>query len=389
MAASVARHMGFVKLANRSQKECAFAHAGSLVVGPPASASTRAATVTTITSGRNGGLGGVPQGLRGPNAKRFCVSIGELIQRKPHHWHWQNRDVPAIDTGMTQIIQSLSEISDRYEALFVDLWGCVHNGITPFPGAVAALRAYRANGGKVVLLTNSPRARDRVEKQLAQIGVPSDCWDTITTSGDSARAAMFRGVVGEKVYFIGHEGDRRIFEPMSIVENPVTVIPVPLDQAEGIVCAGPFDPTADPDTMRPDFLYAKQKGLKLLCANPDIMVDRGDHREWCAGALARLYTEMGGTSLYFGKPHPPIYDLARRRLTALGKDIDSSAILAIGDGILTDIAGAMGEDIDSLFISGGLAAAETKTSDQPDESALRSYLEREKYAPSYTIGHLR
>ncbi|MEO3413610.1 TIGR01459 family HAD-type hydrolase [Roseovarius sp. CAU 1744] len=290
---------------------------------------------------------------------------------------------------MTQIIESLSEISDRYEALFVDLWGCVHNGITPFPGAVSALQAYRATGGKVVLVTNSPRARDRVEKQLAQIGVPADCWDAIATSGDSARAAMFRGVVGEKVYFIGQDGDRKIFDPIRIVENPVNVTPVPLEEAEGIVCAGPFDPTADPDVMRPDFLYAKQKGLKLLCANPDIVVDRGDHREWCAGALARLYSEMGGESLYFGKPHPPIYDLALRRLTALGKVVDSETILAIGDGILTDIAGAMGEDIDSLFISGGLSAAETKTSHQPDETILRDYLEREKSSPTYTIGHLR
>lgn len=291
--------------------------------------------------------------------------------------------------AMTQIVQSLSDISARYEALFVDLWGCVHNGITPFPGAVSALQAYRAKGGKVVLVTNSPRARDRVEVQLGQIGVPKECWDTIATSGDSARAAMFRGVVGEKVYFIGKEGDRKIFDPIQIVENPVSVTPVPLEEAEGIVCAGPFDPMADPDVMRPEFLYAKQKGLKLLCANPDIVVDRGDHREWCAGALARLYSEMGGESLYFGKPHPPIYDLARRRLTALGKVVDSEAILAIGDGVLTDIAGAMGEDIDSLFISGGLAAAETKTVQEPDEDALKAYLEREKSSPTYTIGHLR
>lgn len=290
---------------------------------------------------------------------------------------------------MTQIINALSEIANRYEALFVDLWGCVHNGITPFPDAVAALQAYRAKGGKVVLVTNSPKARNHVEVQLDQVGVARDSWDTIATSGDSARAAMFRGMVGEKVYFIGKEHDRKIFDPIKIVEDPVNVRPVPLDEAEGIVCAGPFDPMADPDVMRPDFLYAKQKGMKLLCANPDIVVDRGDHREWCAGALARLYAEMGGESLYFGKPHPPIYDLARRRLTALGKVVDSEAILAIGDGILTDIAGAMGEDIDSLFISGGLAAAETKTSQQPDPAALNAYLQKENFSPTYTIGHLR
>ena len=290
---------------------------------------------------------------------------------------------------MTQIIQSLSEISDRYDALFVDLWGCVHNGVRALPAAVTALQAYRDSGGVVVLVTNSPRPRLGVEKQLDHFGVPRDCWDSIATSGDSARAAMFRGMVGEKVYFIGEDRDARFFEPLQVIEDPVDVRIVPLDQAEGIVCTGPFDPTADPAVYRPDFLYAKQKGLKLLCANPDIVVDRGDHREWCAGALARLYTEMGGESLYFGKPHPPIYDLARRRLAATGHDVENGAILAIGDGIHTDIAGALGEDIDSLFISGGLAATETKTSHQPDEKALTAFLENEKMLPTYTIGQLR
>jgi ribonucleotide monophosphatase NagD (HAD superfamily) len=112
-------------------------------------------------------------------------------------------------------------------------------------------------------------------------------------------------------------------------------------------------------------------------------------REWCAGALARLYTEMGGESLYFGKPHPPIYDLARRRLLSLGRDVENARILAIGDGVHTDVAGAMGEDIDSLFISGGLAASETKTSHQPDEAALTAYLAKENATPTFTIGFLR
>ena len=291
---------------------------------------------------------------------------------------------------MTQIIQSLSEISDRYEALFVDLWGCLHNGITAFPAAVTAMQDYRRKGGKVVLVTNSPKPRAGVATQLVRFGVPKDAYDTIATSGDSARSAMFRGAVGEKVFFMGEwQRDAGFFEPLNLLENPADISRVPLREAQGIVCCGPFDPMADPDVNRADFLYAKQMGMKLLCANPDIIVDRGEHREWCAGALARLYAEMGGESLYFGKPHPPIYDLARRRLTALGKDIDASAILAIGDGIQTDIRGAMGEDIDSLFISGGLAAAETKTVDHPDPNALSDYIKTEKSNPTYTIGRLR
>ena len=290
---------------------------------------------------------------------------------------------------MTQIVSSLADISDRYDAAFVDLWGCVHDGVRALPDAVAALQAYRQRGGKVVLVTNSPRPRAGVEKQLDHFGVPRDAWDTIATSGDSARAAMFRGVVGQKVYFIGYPGEEKFFQPLNVIKDPVEIEMVPLEEAEGIVCTGPRDPLEDPEVMRPEFLYAKQKGLKLLCANPDIVVDRGDTREWCAGALAQLYTEMGGESLYFGKPHPPIYDLARRRLGELGDVPDAAGILAIGDGIQTDIAGAMGEDIDSLFISGGLAAAETKTTRQPDPEALKAYLDKEERAPTFAIGHLR
>ncbi|MDD9746695.1 MULTISPECIES: TIGR01459 family HAD-type hydrolase [Marinovum] len=290
---------------------------------------------------------------------------------------------------MTRIIHSLSDISDRYDAAFVDLWGCVHNGVAAFPEAVAALQAFRAGGGTVVLLTNAPRPRDEVADQLRRLQVPDDAWDTIATSGDSARAAMFTGAVGSKVYHIGTPGDERFFGPLHLIDDPVEITRVPLKEAEGIVCTGPFDAHADPADLRPDLLWAKQKDLPLLCANPDIVVDRRETREYCAGAIAALYTEMGGTSLYFGKPHPPVYDLARRRLAEVRPGVANTAILCIGDGPHTDIDGAMGEDIDSLFISGGLAAQETKTSQDPEESALNAYLTKENINPTYTIGRLR
>ncbi|MDG1431570.1 MAG: TIGR01459 family HAD-type hydrolase, partial [Paracoccaceae bacterium] len=237
---------------------------------------------------------------------------------------------------MTQIVQSLSEISQRYDALFVDLWGCMHNGIQAHPEAVAAMQNYRKSGGTVVLLTNSPKPRKGVEGQLVQFGIPNDAWDTIATSGDSARVAMFRGAVGQKVLFMGEwQRDAGFFEPLSLIEDGLKIERVSLQEAEGIVCCGPDDPFADPEVNRAAFLYAKQKGLKLLCANPDIVVDRGEEREWCAGALAKLYTEMGGQSFYFGKPHPPIYDLARLRLIEIGKEVHDHRILAIGDGVHT------------------------------------------------------
>lgn len=290
---------------------------------------------------------------------------------------------------MSTIVKTFAEISDQYDVAFVDLWGCMHNGITPFQDAVTAMQSYRERGGKVVLVTNSPRPWDSVAQQLRDMDM-AECWDAIATSGDSARAAMYRGIVGSKVWFMGESPrDDDFFKPLSIIKNPTVIEKVALEDAEGIVCCGPFDTQADPAVNRPEFLYAKSKGLKLLCANPDIIVDRGETREWCAGALAALYTEMGGESLYFGKPHPPIYDLARRRYGALDGSLTDPRIIAIGDGIRTDILGGQQEDIDSLFITGGLAAAETKTDDHPDADALNAYIQSEMVTPTYAIGFLR
>ncbi len=292
---------------------------------------------------------------------------------------------------MTQVVASLAEVAGRYDAAFVDLWGCMHDGLRAFPAAVAAMQAFRAGGGRVVLVTNAPRPRASVETQIARLGIPADAWDAIATSGDAARVALYQGAVGRRIWFMGEARDRVFLEPPRIVAHPVPVEEVPLEQAEGIVCCGPFDPHADPSVNRPEFLLAKRRGLRLLCANPDIVVDRGESREWCAGALARLYEEMGGEALYFGKPHPPIYDLARRRLAALGDLPPDDRILAVGDGIGTDIAGAIGEGLDCLFVTGGLAARETGTArdGQPDAAALAAFAEAQGLSPTYAMGFLR
>ena len=291
---------------------------------------------------------------------------------------------------MTRLIQSLSEISTNYDALFVDLWGCVHNGVTAYPEACAALQDYRKTGGKVVLVTNSPRPWRSVATQIKEFGVPDDAYDAIATSGDSARLAMYLGVVGQKVHHIGDMFKDDFMQPMDIImEEALEITEVPLKDAEGIVCSGPEDPLADPEEYRGTFLYAKQKGMKLLCANPDIVVDRGEVREWCAGALAALYTEMGGESLYFGKPHPPVYDLARRRLSRLA-DIEDARILCIGDGIGTDVMGGIGEGLDVLFITGGLAAKEFGPDPvNPDPARLKMWLSEQNLAPTAAISLLR
>ena len=294
---------------------------------------------------------------------------------------------------MTQIIASLADIAPRYDALLCDLWGCLHDGRTAFPAAAAALRAYRKTGGRVVLLTNAPRPNQVVIAQLDRLGVPRDAWDLVVSSGDAAQYALLKGVVGRKIWHLGPPKDDSFFTeiPADLADAP-PITRVPLEDCEGIVCTGPFDElTETPEDYRAQFLYAKAKGLKLLCANPDLIVDFGDKRIYCAGALAALYDEMGGESLYFGKPHPPVYDLARRRLAALtGTEIDPGAMLAIGDGIATDIQGAMGEGIDALFVTGGLAADDFGPDvENPDAAKLEHWLAEKQLSPGYSIGRLR
>ena len=282
---------------------------------------------------------------------------------------------------MTRIIDSLSEISANYDALFVDLWGCLHNGIAPFPDAIAALRGFQ---GHVILLTNSPRPSEGVREQLDTLGVPPEIYHDIASSGDAARAALMAGVVGQKVYHLGPARDLGFFEGADVER-------VPLEDAEGIVCTGLFDDrTETPDDYRLTIRTGVNRGLKLLCANPDIFVDVGDLRIYCAGALAAAYTEAGGESLYFGKPHVPIYTLAQQRMRDVAGPVDPDRILCIGDGINTDIQGAMAEGLDSLFITGGLAAGAIPViNGKPDHTALDVFTRNAELSPTFAIDMLR
>ena len=286
---------------------------------------------------------------------------------------------------MTRIIDNLAEIGGAYEVLFCDLWGCVHNGIEAYPAAISALQAFRRTGGKVALLTNAPRPRRFVAEQIAAMGVPDDAWDDIVTSGDAAQDAMFSGQVGARVWHVGPDRDLGFFTETDD-PRPAPAL-VALDEAEGIVVTGPYDDrTETPEHYRERLTQAAARGLPLLCANPDIVVDMGEDRLYCAGALAALYEELGGQALYFGKPHAPIYDLARRRL---GVGADAPA-LGIGDGIGTDVAGAVAQGIDSIFVTGGLAAAEMGADvERPEAALMLPWLEKAGLAPTYAIGRLR
>jgi HAD superfamily hydrolase (TIGR01459 family) len=241
---------------------------------------------------------------------------------------------------MTEIIQTLDTVDPGYTVLYCDLWGCLHDGRRAFPEAVAALEVFRGRGGRVALVTNSPRPARDVAVQLDGLGTPRSCYDLIVSSGDAAQAAMAAGQFGRRVYHIGPERDLGFF--LDDDGKPFDIERVPLEEAEGIVCTGLFDDrTETAADYRATILYGKTKGLNLLCANPDVVVDVGGTRIFCAGAIAAAYSEAGGQSFYFGKPHPPIYGLVRDRLTAMsGFETPADEILCIGDGIATDILGA-------------------------------------------------
>ncbi|MCB2110900.1 MAG: TIGR01459 family HAD-type hydrolase [Defluviimonas sp.] len=293
---------------------------------------------------------------------------------------------------MTRIIQSLAELSTSYDTLLCDLWGCLHNGRQPYPEAVAALQGFRARGGAVALLTNAPRPGRFVVEQLHRMGVPRDAWDLVVSSGDAAQIAMLRGAVGRHVHHIGPAKDDGFFTALPDEPDDLpTIVRVPLEEAEGIVCTGPFDElTETPEDYRDRFLLARTRGLSLLCANPDLVVDMGERRIYCAGALAVAYESMGGEVLYFGKPHPPIYDLVRRRLVSIGRSAETATMLAVGDGILTDIRGGRGEGIDTLFVTGGLEAARFGDDPaEPDPARLAGWLAQQTEAPTMAIGRLR
>lgn len=296
---------------------------------------------------------------------------------------------------MTEIIRSLADLSGRYDAVFCDLWGCLHNGKAAFPAAVAALQAFRKTGGKVVLLTNAPRPNASIIKQLDGLSVPRDAWDLVVTSGDAAQMGMLAGAVGRKVHHIGAPKDDAFFtefadDLVAYASSQPAISRVPLNEAEGIVCTGLRDDLAEtPDGYRAALLLGKTLGLPMLCANPDIVVDLGDKRLYCAGALAQAYEAIGGTALYFGKPHPPIYDLARRRLGMLTGQ-DDAQVLCIGDGIATDVQGGIGEGLDTLFVTGGLAAEEFGPDVQnPDQGLLDAWLDAKELSPRFAIGMLR
>lgn len=259
-------------------------------------------------------------------------------------------------TPTIQLVEGLSRLADNYDAAICDIWGVIHNGRKAYERACEALIAFRKTRGPVLLLSNAPRPGADVMRHLDGFGVPREAYDAVLTSGDGTRAELMRRAKEQgtlQLYHIGPARDRPLVEGLDINN-------VPLAQANLILCSGPFDDEIEkPDDYRDTYKRGVESGLTMLCANPDLMVERGPKLIYCAGALAAAYEAAGGSVVYFGKPHRPVYEQALVKLNELkGSPLVRTRILAIGDGLRTDVKGANLFGIDVLLVTAGLHVAE-------------------------------
>ncbi|MFD1790656.1 TIGR01459 family HAD-type hydrolase [Ochrobactrum teleogrylli] len=271
-------------------------------------------------------------------------------------------------------LESLDDLAGQYDVFFCDVWGVVHNGVAAHPAAVDALKRARARGVTVILVTNSPRPHPGVEAQLEMLGVPADTYDRVVTSGDVTRDLIAEGP--RKVLHIGRENELSIYDGLDVelVEE---------FEADGVVCTGLADDDVETPADYADLLQRlRSRNLPFICANPDIMVERGPRLVWCAGALARDYGQLGGRTLIAGKPHRPIYEAALHAAEEIrGGAVDKSRILGIGDGVLTDVKGAAGFGLDVLYISGGVHAADYADNGAVDLEKMEAFLEKHGHRP--------
>lgn len=243
-------------------------------------------------------------------------------------------------------------LADAYPIWLCDVWGVIHDGENKSPAAVDALQRFRQQGGFVVLITNAPRPAASVATQLEQFSVPRDAYDVIVTSGDVTRALLDRSGL-ERVFHLGPERDQPFFAGLPLER-------VSLSEAQAVVCTGLYeDDTETPDDYHAQLTDLYSHGLAFYCANPDLMVQRGDRLVYCAGALAEIYHGLGGEVIIAGKPHAPIYDAVYDAVEKhRGTRPSRRDVLAIGDGIKTDMTGAANQGLDAVFIAGGIHAGE-------------------------------
>lgn len=251
-----------------------------------------------------------------------------------------------------QPISGLSRVAERYDVVLCDVWGVIHNGREAFPAACDALARFQKDRGPVVLISNAPRPSAAIHEQLRGFGVADAAWSGFVTSGDATRSLLAARAPGP-VWAIGPERDASLYAGLDLDFGD-------LETAAFICCTGPFDDNVEKaEDYRDRLTRAAMRKLPFICANPDLVVQRGDVLIDCAGALAKLYAQLGGEVLMAGKPFAPIYErslLEAERL--VGRPLDRSRVLCIGDGVGTDVKGANAQGLDLLYISGGIHAAE-------------------------------
>ena len=254
----------------------------------------------------------------------------------------------SLSTETIPVIDAIAPLGKDYAAWLVDIWGVMHNGVRAFPPAVEATRRYRERGGIVILLSNSPRPSEPLQMQLTSLGVSEQSYDATVSSGDLTRHELAKHE-GARIFHLGPERDLPIFKDLDLTR-------VDAKDAELVVCTGLFnDETETPEDYEVLLRELAGRKLTMLCANPDHLVERGHSLVYCAGALAQLYEEDGGEVIYAGKPYLPIYELAEETIAGIaGRKVARSEILAIGDGIRTDMAGAAEFGLDAVFVASGL-----------------------------------
>jgi len=249
---------------------------------------------------------------------------------------------------MTFLIDGLAAISPDYDVVFCDVWGVIHNGVKAFTGPCEALASWRRERGPVILVSNSPRPSSDVVEQLDSLGVPRMAWSDLVTSGDATRAMLAARAPGP-AHCIGPQRDSTLYEGLGLVYSTI-------QEATFIVCTGPQDDEVDiPSDYVETFKQGVARGIDMICVNPDRVVQRGNRLIYCAGALADVYKELGGSVSMAGKPYPPIYDLSFVKARAIfSRTLDKRRVLAIGDGVQTDLAGANEQGLDALFVAAGI-----------------------------------
>jgi HAD superfamily hydrolase (TIGR01459 family) len=283
---------------------------------------------------------------------------------------------------MTTALRSLDDITQNYDALLCDVWGVIHNGRRPYAAACAALERARARGLTVLLVSNAPKPGASIPPQLGALGVPRSAWDGIVTSGDAIRAELAARAPGPMFKIGPGEFDRPLWEGLGLAETA-------LDQARFIGISGLFNDDDTPEQYADMLRRARARDLELLCANPDIVVQFGDKLIWCAGAIARDYEAIGGRVVMAGKPFAPIYALADRKLEALrGASVAKARMLAIGDGIGTDVKGAAAQGLDCIFIASGTHGEMLWTNDALDLAKATRALGAEGLSARYAMAEL-